>query len=436
MEYFVRIFIIALVLFIPVSIISAQETGDQVQQEKNWAVGLVARIASIPFATGDEKTVSTLVPLIFYEGDHFFMRGIEGGIKLWRSGPWRLSFIGRMHFFDFPKEYQNRLQGDNIDWGIQVRYQPFDLAHLDLELLSDWEGNFSSNTRLFMDLYTNGFRINPYAELKLKSKKYNSYYYGLTLENVKGGADISIGIIADYRVWRNFYFYGAAQLKLLDRQVRNIGFVNSDVHAQALFGVGISNDRSKPLKETLRIKPYIRLAHGWATPTDLAKIFKFEAKKDTFNNQLTSVFYGHPLTDEIFGLPFDIYLSGGFVWHWASHVQNSAQELVIAIKLYYMFNWPIRWKLGAAEGMSYVNEIPYVERTEMEKKGYRPSNLMNFLDFSFDFNIGDIFGGNDLKRLWIGYSIHHRSSIFEKVQQFGRIKGGSNFQTVYLQWDL
>jgi outer membrane protein len=72
----------------------------------------------------------------------------------------------------------------------------------------------------------------------------------------------------------------------------------------------------------------------------------------------------------------------------------------------------------------------------MQRKGYRPSNLLNFLDFSLDFNIGDIFGGNELKRWWLGYSIHHRSAIFESAQQFGRISGGSNFQTVYLQYDL
>jgi len=39
-----------------------------------------------------------------------------------------------------------------------------------------------------------------------------------------------------------------------------------------------------------------------------------------------------------------------------------------------------------------------------------------------------------MKHWWLGYSIHHRSAIFESAQHFGRIKGGSNFQSVYLQW--
>jgi len=70
----------------------------------------------------------------------------------------------------------------------------------------------------------------------------------------------------------------------------------------------------------------------------------------------------------------------------------------------------------------------------MERKGYRPSNLLNYLDFTLDFNLGDIFGGQLLDELWLGYGIHHRSAIFEKAQQFGRIRGGSNYQTFYLQY--
>jgi outer membrane protein len=69
----------------------------------------------------------------------------------------------------------------------------------------------------------------------------------------------------------------------------------------------------------------------------------------------------------------------------------------------------------------------------MEEKGYKPSHLLNYLDFSLDVHLGDIFGKN-LNRLWLGYSIHHRSAIFETSSRFGRIKGGSNYSSVYLQF--
>jgi outer membrane protein len=305
------------------------------------------------------------------------------------------------------------------------------MYYLDLELLIDGEGNYSGNARLGMDVFSGGFQINPFLEAKLKSKKYNSYYYGLTLEDVNPGIEFSLGIVADYHLISNFYFFGAAKFTLLDKNVRNLSFVKRNNHLQAFLGIGFSNDRSRPKKPELDATPYLRLSHGWATPTDLAKIIRFQARKDSNNNQLTSIFYGHPLTDDFFSLPIHFYITAGFVWHWAK-VRSSVQEIDIAIKLYYTFPLPVRVRFGAAEGISYVNDIPDVEAREMERKGYKPSNLMNFLDFTLDLNIGDIFGGQELDKWWIGYGIHHRSSIFETAQQFGRISGGSNFQTITL----
>jgi len=92
--------------------------------------------------------------------------------------------------------------------------------------------------------------------------------------------------------------------------------------------------------------------------------------------------------------------------------------------------------LRGAEGISYISDVTYIERTEMEEKGYSPSKLMNAIDFSVDINLGDIFNTKALKGTWLGYGIHHRSSIFESASQFGRIKGGSNYNTVYLQFDF
>ena len=92
---------------------------------------------------------------------------------------------------------------------------------------------------------------------------------------------------------------------------------------------------------------------------------------------------------------------------------------------------------GTAQNYSAlsINSIPYVEDSKLREKGYIPSNTLNYLDFSADINIGDIFRSGALRHWYLGYSIHHRSAIFESVQQFGRIKGGSNFQSIYLQWN-
>ncbi|NQY49342.1 MAG: hypothetical protein HRT50_09565 [Colwellia sp.] len=72
----------------------------------------------------------------------------------------------------------------------------------------------------------------------------------------------------------------------------------------------------------------------------------------------------------------------------------------------------------------------------MEERGCRPSELMKYIDISFDINLSNVFKVNTLNETWLGYSMHHSSSIFAKASQFSRIKGGSNYKGVYIQFDF
>ncbi len=404
--------------------------------EQDWALGATMRTATIPFAT-TERTVASFVPLMFFRSEHFYLNGIEGGVWIHDSKRWKISGMARLRFFDIPAEYQNQIQGNNILMGAKFRYKPIKFTYTDFELLSDVYSHFLSNLRLGLAYKTENFNGQVFGELQFKSSSFNNYYYGLDQYDVGAGTEISAGYTVSYHAWRNLYLFSAGKVSLLDRNVRKMDIINRDVYGQVYLGLGFSNDRDRVRTSVLKNKTYLRVSHGWATPTDLAKIIRFNAKKDTANNQMTSIFYGYPLTDDLFGIPLDFYIHSGLVWHWANKYNGgSSQEVALGIKFYYTIPWPIRWRFGAAEGLSYVNKIPFVERTEMERKGYKPSNLLNYLDFSLDFNIGDIFGGKQFKKFWLGYGIHHRSAIFESAQQFGRISGGSNFQTAYLQWEF
>ena len=184
---------------------------------------------------------------------------------------------------------------------------------------------------------------------------------------------------------------------------------------------------------------YLRFAHGWATPSDMGDILAGNTVTDEYNNQLSSVFYGHPLTRNWLDLPIDVYLHSGLVYHYENdhhgvRLQNQALEGVVSVKAYVNFTWPVRWRFGIAEGFSYVSSFTYIERQEMESKDNQGSKLMNYLDISLDANIGDIFRQKSLENLWVGWSMHHRSSIFKQASQFGRIKGGSNYTSGYLQY--
>ena len=149
---------------------------------------------------------------------------------------------------------------------------------------------------------------------------------------------------------------------------------------------------------------------------------------------MTSVFYGYPVSDTLLSLPIEIYLTSGVGHHYSTDFQKSALEFVIAMKGYYTIPLPIRFRLGLAEGLSYVTDVTNIEKEKNEQGGYDTSRLMNYLDISADCNVGDLVRSRSLENLWLGVAIHHRSAMFESSQFFGRIYGGSNYPSIYLQY--
>jgi len=420
---------------------TSENKANKVFSEQTWGLGVLVRNAEIPFDT-EADNVTSFVPMMFYQGETFFIRGLEGGAHVYQNNDWQFNAMARMRFFDIPAEYQNAVQGDTIDLGFQARKSFSEKSFLDIELFSDLEGNPYANLSQSWYFQHNSWEFMPKVSARYKSASFNSHYYALsgieeiTKQTIGAGIEVNAGVETRYHVAKNFYLLASVNGTLLDKNAYQSDAVSQRWQTEAYLGFAFFNDISKPKKSDLTNHGYLRLAHGWATPSNIGDILAGDTVKDEYNNQLSSIFYGLPLTDELFSLPLDIYLTPGFVWHWNSEVQDSEQEVVLAIKAYYTINWPVRWRFGLAEGLSYASEVSYIEASEMERKGYRPSELMNYIDFTLDINLGDVFNVNALNETWLGYSIHHRSAIFESASQFGRIKGGSNYNTVYIQFDF
>lgn len=401
--------------------------------EPEWGIAIGTRRAEIPFKTKDNK-VSDFVPKLYYEGEVVFLRGDNGGVRFYQQNKHSTSAIGVFRFFDIPAEYQNKLQGAGIDLGLQYQYLITPHFPFQLELLSDNKGNAYVNNRVSYQLDLGDFDVDFSTTLRYKSSDFNNRYYGLTVDNIGAGFDANVGVKARYHVWSNFYLLGEASLMRLGNEAYHSRLIDSPTQSELYFGIAFFNDKKDPGMLTLPENHYLRWAFGWATPSNISEIIRFNSEKDEYNNRLTSVFYGYPLAESLLTLPIETFLTGGIAYHLESDVQDPIAEFVTAIKFYYTFTWPARWRFGFAEGLSYVTDLTYIERIEMEEKGYEESNLLNYLDFSLDLNLGDVFQSKSMDKLWLGYSIHHRSAIFESSSMFGRIKGGSNYNTVYLQW--
>ena len=368
--------------------------------EGNWGAALVMRSAEIPYnITGtqvDDERVSDLIPVIYYENKYFFWRGLQAGFKLRTTDQWELNFLGRYRFFDIPADLQNAQnpsepRGNRADIGLQFHYKVSKEFNADFELMDDTHGRSYINTIANFHWNSGSWNLSPYAQLRWKSSEFNNRYYGLEglvdpANSASPGSafDLTLGSTVRYHIANNLYVLGRLAITRFDKDTYQASTVSSPTQNEIFIGFGYFDDKPKKTPRELKSRQYFRIAHGWATPSNIGDIFKFDIESDEFNNQLTSVFYGIPVADTLFGAPIPIYFTPGLVLHNQSEVQKRFPEYVLALKGFYTVKWPTKWRLGTAAGLSYASKISFIEQKEMDEKDLRPSNLMSYLDFSVD----------------------------------------------------
>jgi outer membrane protein len=413
----------------------------------DWGLAFAFRYSNVPYAA-EKDAVAELVPLFFYEGERLYLRGLEGGYRLWfpeeaRPAPgWGLDAVARYRFYDIPRERQNADRRDALDVGLRLVRPLSDGWRGEIDLLSDTDARTHAIARLTGDFASGPWHLVPALELRVKSSAFNSRYYGFDERDVDAGADVRARLRFRRHLVSNLHLVGAAELGLLDSAARRSAFVEDDWEWEGMLGLGIF--APPPKLETTAApagplaRPYVRFAQGWGSDARLGEILVGQNRSDGVPVYMSSLFYGHPLSDTLFGLPIEVYLSPGVAHHYASSVQGAATEYVLKVKFFHTLELPVigRLRLGAAEGLSYMDSITFYEERDLRRKGYDESRLLNHLDFSAELNLGDLFRSRRLADLWLGASIHHRSGIFETTSLFGRIKGGANFNTITLTWML
>lgn len=411
-----------------------------VAQNSDWGLAGVVRSASIPYQSelGDTN-VTSFSPLFYYDGEYFYADGDEFGLRLYQGDEIEFYTKVETRYVDIPRSIQNQAGGDRGDIGLMAVYPLNDAWDMSASVM--WDSNLYTYSQLsFKRDYSFGkWDLTPELMFRFKGDDFNSEYYAFhsyTDDKIGSGIDSTLTLDARYHVYSNFYLLGGLGITYLDSEAYHSPIVEDRWQGEMYLGIGLFNEKGVASK-ALTNKPYIRVAHGWGTSSNMGDILlRWDVEKDPYNNQLSSVFYGHPVADSLFGLDFDIYLTSGIAHHYSSEVQNRSTEGVLAIKAYYEFNWPTRWRFGAAEGISYIDNVTYLEETDNNGNDYKSSKLMNYLDVSVDVNIGDLINKPSYKHLWLGYSLHHRSAIFETSSRFGRIKGGSNYNTIALTYEF
>ena len=116
----------------------------------------------------------------------------------------------------------------------------------------------------------------------------------------------------------NLYLIGSAGVNVLDDNAYHSNAIEQRWNNELYLGFAFFNDTTMQKKDSTSTKAYLRVSHGWSTHSDIGDIIVGQVDgnrdgiKDQYNNQLSSIFYDLPLTDEFFGYPVNIYLTTGF----------------------------------------------------------------------------------------------------------------------------
>lgn len=182
-------------------------------------------------------------------------------------------------------------------------------------------------------------------------------------------------------------------------------------------------------------RPYsLRLGTGFADYNDLNAILKFDFNRYEKNLYVVNLDGGWRVGHNIFDAPVDFYLKGGLSYFnergWADNLWEGT--------LYMKFFWKIdfygnRVRLGFGEGISYAQEVPYVEQVDAENneaKEGATARLLNYLDISMDVDIGRLIRVDAMRDLYLGYTIKHRSGV---KGLYSGVHRGSNYLMVTLE---
>jgi outer membrane protein len=174
----------------------------------------------------------------------------------------------------------------------------------------------------------------------------------------------------------------------------------------------------------------LRGGYGVASDNDLGEILSGDVGSTSKDLSVVSIDGGYLLKKDLFDLPLDIYLKGGFAYF--NEAQNDdVFEATVYIKLIYNFDfWSNRVRLGFGEGVSLASEVLEVEADEAYLEDDETSKFLNYLDITLDFDLGRLVRYKPLEDVYIGYLLKHRSGVFGL---FNGVHGGSNYNTFYIE---
>jgi outer membrane protein len=420
-------------------------------------LGAAVRVTSSPYLGGGTRY--DLLPIYLYEGQRLFLHANRAGVKLFNEGDntagQRFDLFVEQRFEGFPAEnLPTSLTGmasrdSGIDLGLAYRIRQ-DWGTLRAELVHDIgsaSGGYEARLGYGYEWRSGPWSLRPDVSVSWRDAKLNNYYYGVRPnEAIAGraayapgsGTQAQLGLFGSYDVSERWRLLAGVSATLLGSSVKNSPIVEKRVLPSVYVGAaydfgGHKREWAEPSSPT-----YVKLLYGKATEDGchLGRIITARCFSTAQVNatSITGIHIGKPFIEKLNGWPLDFAGYVGLTEHNERGLQANGLQVDLYMKAsYYGFPWSeyVKTRLGLGVGVSAAQRVPYTE--VISQNGKTTSRLLNYLDPTIDFSVGDLIGVKSLKETYLGFGVSHRSGIFGASQLLGNVSGGSNYIYSYVE---
>ncbi|NOR39981.1 MAG: hypothetical protein GQ537_02070 [Gammaproteobacteria bacterium] len=216
-------------------------------------VGLGYLYKDKPYRSYPSDKKSEVVPIILYEGDHFFARGGTIGWDFLDSDVLEVAVIGQAMADGYDSNDSRATKGNgdrhsSFGMGGQVTWKPENLG-FKFSAVHDVMDN-NDGTQVIGEIFYN-YKVNdslllkPAGAVVWQSDDYNDYYYGVksrakNASRYSADADVNyrLGVVAVYQQPQSHWmFMGGLRYEFLGDEITDSSIVSEDEQLSALIGV-------------------------------------------------------------------------------------------------------------------------------------------------------------------------------------------------------
>ena len=222
-----------------------------------WTVGALVIDRDAPYRDLDEGLLA--VPLVRFEGERAYLRGLRGAVRLFESPGYELAVFGQVRLEGYDSEDSPYLAGmadrrASLDLGVASTWTSQRFGALELsaaadaldrsggyELAAAWTGRFTAGAWTFL----------PSASMRWQDERMVDYYYGVRAsEAVVGRAAYSanaavtpdVSLLATRQLGERWSLFARASHAWLPSEVRDSPLVDRNGTTSLFLGVGYSLD--------------------------------------------------------------------------------------------------------------------------------------------------------------------------------------------------